>query len=66
MKKRRVPGRVLALSASLCSAALPKGEPLAIPADFISLPRPLPLTDFPRLGEDVAIGDKKGNEVAQR
>ena len=46
--------------------ALPKGEPLTAHANFISLPRPLPLTDFPRLGEDVAIGDKKGNEVAQR
>ena len=31
-----------------------------------ALPKPLPLTDFPRSGEDVAIGDKKGNEVAFR
>ena len=33
----------LARSASLRSAALPKGEPLAVHAKFISLPRPLPL-----------------------
>ena len=36
-------GSGLALSASLCSAALPKGEPLAVHANFIFLPRPLPL-----------------------
>lgn len=36
-------GEELALSASLRSAALPKGEPLAAHANFISLPRPLPL-----------------------
>ena len=35
-------GSSLALSASLCSAALPKGEPLAVPANFILLPEPLP------------------------
>ena len=35
-------GSSLALSASLCSAALPKGEPLAVPANFILLPDPLP------------------------
>ena len=73
VKKRRVPGRVLALSASLCSAALPKGEPLAIPADFISLPRPLPLTDFPRPGQilpapgrNVTAGDKERNRCRHR
>ena len=50
---------MLALSASLCSAALPKGEPLAVHANFIFLPRPLPLRkDFPRPGEDVAQRQK--------
>ena len=35
-------GSSLALSASLCSAALPKGEPLAVPANFILLPELFP------------------------
>ena len=52
----------LALSASPCSAALPKGEPLAVHADCISMPRPLPLTDSPGRGRwhEVPEGEQGG------
>ena len=40
---------------------LPKGEPLAVPANFISLPRPLPLRkDFPRSGGRCRAATKGG------
>ena len=45
-------GEELALSASLRSAALPKGEPLAAHANFISLPRPLPLGEVASRSDD--------------
>ena len=42
---------VLALSGAN-APALPKGEPLAAPADFISLPRPLPLGEVDLRSKD--------------
>ena len=42
---------ILALSGAN-APALPKGEPLAVPADFISLPRPLPLGEVDLRSKD--------------
>ena len=72
-KARRGGERARPLSQCLSAlTALPKGEPLAVHANFISLPRPLPLTDFPRSGTDsprpgknVTAGDKEG-EAAKK
>ena len=54
-------GSSLALSASLCSAALPKGEPLAVPANFILLPKL-----FPFGAVDLQSIDSEGNSPKQK
>jgi hypothetical protein len=52
---------ILALSGA-DAPALPKGEPLAKPGTLRGLPKaPTLRRDFPRPGEDVTAGDKKGN-----
>ena len=51
----------LALSASLCSAALPKGEPLAAPANFILLPEL-----FPFGAVDLQSIDSEGTSPKQK
>ena len=43
---------ILALSASLCSAALPKGEPLAKPKCFSVMPKPLTLGEVASRSDD--------------
>ena len=50
------------LSQSLTAlTALPKGEPLAVHTNFISMPRPLPLRkDFPRAGGRCRAATKGG------
>ena len=50
------------LSQSLAAlTALPKGEPLAVHTNFISMPRPLPLRkDFPRAGGRCRAATKGG------
>ena len=54
--------RARPLSQSLSALpAPPKWEPLAVPASFISLPRPLPLRkDFPRAGGRCRAATKGG------
>lgn len=48
--------------AHIRSPAPPKWEPLAVHANFISLPRALPLRkDFPRAGGRWRVSDKRGN-----
>ena len=48
------------------SLALLDSSPKGRAKDVMVRLLPLPLTDFPRPGEDVAVGDKKGNKVALR
>ncbi|RJW77729.1 hypothetical protein DWV57_10170 [Faecalibacterium sp. AF10-46] len=43
---------ILALSASLCLAALPKGEPLAKPKCFSVMPKPLTLGEVASRSDD--------------
>ena len=54
---------ILALSVT-CGDSSPKGRALGKTEDFTVLPKPLPLTDFPRSGEDGEA--KKGNKVDLR
>ena len=58
-----VEGSILALSVT-CGDSSPKGRALGKTKDFAVLPKPLPLTDFPRSGEDGEA--KKGNKVDLR
>ena len=53
----------LALSVT-CGDSSPKGRALGKTKSFAVLPKPLPLTDFPRSGEDGEA--KKGNKVDLR
>ena len=50
VKKRRVPGRVLALSASLCSAALPKGRASGDPCRLHLFAKASPFDRLPPAG----------------
>ena len=60
-KHRNGDGRTLSVTA-YAVPALPKGEPLAKPGTLRGLPKaPTLRKDFPRPGEDVTTGDKKGN-----
>ena len=56
-------GSILALSVT-CGDSSPKGRALGKTRSFAVLPKPLPLTDFPRSGEDGEA--KKGNKVDLR
>ena len=47
-----------------CGDSSPKGGALGKTKSFAVLPKPLPLTDFPRSGEDGEA--RKGNKVARR
>ena len=51
LRKRGAAGSILALSGAN-APALPKGEPLAVHANFISLPRPLPLGEVASRSDD--------------
>ena len=56
-------GSILTLSVT-CGDSSPKGRALGKTRSFAVLPKPLPLTDFPRSGEDGEA--KKGNKVDLR
>ena len=58
-----VEGSILALSVT-CGDSSPKGRALGKTKSSAVLPKPLPLTDFPRSGEDGEA--KKGNKVDLR
>ena len=61
LRKRGAAVSVLALSGAN-APALPKGEPLAVHANFISLPRPLPLGEVsPQVTERARMLSKSKN-----